>query len=153
MPLNPYVKLELQKDFRAKYVNIGMSQKVIFYRQEGLQNVTQLNFNKKINKNLQTDLINSLVWSDETDLLVFRNNLLFYQSIGEEKSLTYSLGANARFKPSFYYDSYDASISYRQLLYGNWLYGTATFGADFPKEEHFDDRIFAQIRFDIFFKQ
>lgn len=153
LPINPYVKLELQKDFRAKYVNMGVSQKFILYRQEGFQNVSQLSFNKKIGKNFQLDLINSLVWTDETDKFLARNNLVLYQDLGDERSLSYSLGANAKLSPAYYYDNYDVSLSYKQLLYANWLYGTFTAGADFPKADNFDDDKFVQIRFDIFFKE
>jgi hypothetical protein len=63
----------------------------------------------------------------------------------------YSLGAKARFSPTFHYDTYDASISSRQLLYKDCLYGTLTFGADFPKVSYFKDEKFVQFRIDMFF--
>lgn len=153
VPLNPSIKLDLQKDFTTEYVNIGLLQKIIMYRQEGLQNVSQLSFNKKWNETFQTDFVHSLVWSDETDILVLRNSIILYQDLGNERGLSYSVGANARFKPTFYYDSYDTSVSYRQRLYNDWLYGTFTVGAGFPKANNFDDEKFVQIRVDLFFKE
>ena len=153
MPLNPSLKVDLQKNFETSLINIGLSQKVIIYRQEGLQEVSQLTLNKKVNETIQTDLVNSLVWTDETDLLVLRNNFIVSQDLGNEKGLYYSIGANARFSPKFYYDSYDASISYRQLLHKDWLYGTLTLGADFPKVSNFDDEKFVQFRIDMYFKK
>lgn len=153
LPMNPYVKLEAQKEFKTKFVNMGASQKFILYRQEGLQSISQLNFNKKLNKNFQLDLVNSLVWTDDTDRILIRNNLVLYQDLGDEKSLSYSVGANAKTSTSYHYYQYDASLSYRQLLYANWLYGTFTAGADFPKEIDFDDKKFVQVRLDIFFKE
>jgi len=152
MPLNPYTKLELQKEIKMKAVDIGLSQKIIMYRQAGLQNVSQLLFTRDINENLQTDLVNSLVWSDETDILVLRNNFIVTQKLGDDKGLSYSIGANARFSPTFYYESYDASVSYRQLLHEDWLYATWTVGADFPKVSNFNDEKFIQFRIDIFFR-
>jgi hypothetical protein len=153
MPLNPYAKIELRKDINAHFLTIGLSQKVIVYRQQGLENISQLVLTKKLNSTFQTDLINSLVWTDESDTLVFRNNFVLTQTIGEEKALAYSLGANAKFSPTFYYESYDASISYKQLLYMDWLYGTWTLGADFPKASHYNDEKFVQFRIDIFFRE
>lgn len=152
MPLNPFAKLELQKDIDTKLVDISLSQKLVLYRQAGLQNISQLVLTRKLNENFQTDLINSLVWSDETDILVLRNNFVLTQNLGDEKGLSYSLGANARFSPTFYYESYDASVSYRQLIYMDWLYATWTLGADFPKVSHFNDEKFIQFRIDIFFR-
>jgi hypothetical protein len=153
MPINPNVKLDLKKDIKLKHFNIGLLQKIILYRQEGLQNISQVSLNKKLSKKLQIEQINSLVWTDETDEFVFRNALVLYQNLGDEKGMSYSIGANAKFSPTFYYDGYDASVSYRQLLYSDWLYGTATLGADFPKSEHFNDEKFVQIRLDLFFRE
>lgn len=153
MPLNPFAKIELRKDIVMNFLTIGLSQKVIAYRQQGLENVSQLAFSKKLNNTFQTDLINSLVWSDVSDTLVLRNNFILTQILGEEKGLSYSLGANAKFSPTFYYESYDASISYKQLLYMDWLYGTWTLGVDFPKASHFNDEKFVQFRIDLFFRE
>ncbi|MEA9356229.1 hypothetical protein SHI21_08450 [Bacteriovorax sp. PP10] len=153
MPLNPFAKIELRKDINAHFLTIGLSQKVIVYRQQGLENISQLVLTKKLNSTFQTDLINSLVWTDESDTLVLRNNFVLTQIIGEEKGLAYSLGANAKFSPTFYYESYDASVSYKQLLYMDWLYATWTLGVDFPKSSHFNDEKFVQFRIDIFFRE
>lgn len=153
MPLNPFGKVELRKDIQMKFLTIGLSQKFIFYRQQGLENVSQLVFSKKLNETFHTDLVNSLVWSDVSDTLVFRNNFILTQILGEEKGLSYSLGANAKFSPTFYYESYDASVSYKQLMYMDWLYATWTLGVDFPKASRFNDEKFVQFRIDIFFRE
>lgn len=153
MPINPHIKLDLKKDIKLKHFNIGLLQKLILYRQEGLQNVSQISFNKKLNPKFQVEQVNSLVWTDETDIFVFRNSVVLYQDLGDEKGMSYAIGANAKLAPAFYYDNYDASISYRQLLYSNWLYGTLTTGVNFPKADHFNDNKFVQIRMDLFFKE
>jgi hypothetical protein len=152
MPLNPSLKLDLQKDIKTKIVNVNLLQKVNYYRQEGLENISQMILNKRLTKYLQVDFLNSLVWSDQTDALILRQALSFSQEIGDEKVITYSAGANFRFRPAYYYESYDTSVSYRQLLYSNWLYGAWTAGADFPKDTHFHDEKFVQFRVDIYFK-
>jgi hypothetical protein len=153
MPLNPSVKLDFAKELKYKKYNISLSQKFIYYRQEGLQEISQILINKKLNDNFQTNFINSLVWTEVTDDFILRNNLTLNQDLGDEKTLSYSVGANAVFSPSVRYDSYDASISYRQLLYKDWLYGTLTTGIDFPRANGFKSENFVQLRFDIFFKE
>lgn len=153
MPLNPSAKIDMKKDLKFKHFNIGLSQKFNMYRQEGLQEISQVVFNKVLTETLQTDLVNSLVWSEETDRFDLRNSLVFSQNLGDEKGISYSIGANAKFSPTYYYDSYDTSISYRQLLYRDWLYGTLSVGANFPKASNFNDEKFVQIRFDIFFRE
>lgn len=152
MPLNPFAKLDLQKDIKTKHMLIGLSQKIIYYRQEGLQEISQLTLTKKFNKKVQLDFINSLVWSDETGHLIFRNNFVLYHSLGHEKGLSYSVGANTRFHP-YRYDSFDTSVSFRQLIYKDWLYATWTLGADFPKLNDYKDEKFVQFRIDLYFKE
>ena len=153
MPLNPNLKLDLLKDYKLNSINIGLLQKFIYYRQEGFQTISQLALSKKLTKKLQTDFVNSIVWSDESDEFVLRHNLLLYHNIGKEKTLTYSIGANAKFSPHYYYNNFDTSISYRQLLYHDWFYGTFTYGIDFPKYNHFHQKQFLQFRVDIFFRE
>lgn len=152
MPLNPYVKADLQKTYQLSWVNIGLSQKLILYRQEGFEEVSQVSFTKKWNQTYQTDFTNALVWTHETGKFALRHALVLTQTINSRKGLAYSVGANAKFTPTYYYNSYDTSVSYRQLLHKDWLFGTWTVGADFIKENHFNDDKFVQVRADIFFK-
>lgn len=152
MPLNPYAKLDLQKTIKGSFLDVALSQKFILYRQEGFQEISQATLTKKWNKTFQNDFINSLVWTKETGKFALRHNLILTQTINARKGLSYSVGANAQFTPTYYYNSYDASVSYRQLLHKDWLYGTWTVGADFVKENHFTDEKFVQVRVDIFFR-
>lgn len=152
MPINPFVKLNMQKDFLTRLVDINISQFFILYRQNGFQEISQLAFNKKWNERLNSELLNSLVWTDQSDAFALRNSLSLYQGLGEEKGLSYSVGANAKLAPVFYYDSYDVSFSYRQLIFSNWLYGSFTVGADFPKSNGFKNEKFVQVRGEMFFK-
>ncbi|MBC7712953.1 MAG: hypothetical protein H7177_06425 [Rhizobacter sp.] len=153
LPLNPNMKLDLEKIYKFRYIDIGLLQKFILYRQEGFQEISQLSLGKKLNSWLQADFVHSLVYTDETDHFVLRHNLVVTQDLGRERTLSYSVGANAQLSPVYNYDSYDASISYRQLVYNKWLYGSLAVGANFAKSDHFDDEKFVQIRFDIFFQK
>ena len=152
MPLNPFAKFEVQKDIKTTHMNINLSQRVFYYRQKGLEEISQLVLSKEFNKKVNLNFVNSLVWSEETDHLILRHNFILNHSLGQEKGLTYSLGVNTRFHP-YRYDSFDTSISYKQLMYKDWLFGTWTVGADFPKDNHYKDEKFIQFRLDLFFKE
>jgi len=152
MPINPFLKLNMQKDISTSFVEIDLSQSFLLYRQAGVQEISQIAFNKKWNETFHIEQINSLVWTDEKDIFELRHSLTLYQHIGDEKGLSYAIGANAKLSPTYYYDGYDASVSYRQLLYGGWLYGTYTLGADFPKADHFKNDKFVQFRLEAFFR-
>ncbi|MBY0413362.1 MAG: hypothetical protein K2Q18_04325 [Bdellovibrionales bacterium] len=152
VPLNPYAKFEIQKSVKFSFLDIGLSQKFIYYRQEGFQEISQVIFTKKWNNKFQLDFAHFLVWSEESDKFSLRHNIVFTQSLSQRKSISLSVGANAQFSPTYYYSSYDTSISYSQLLHSDWLYATATTGIDFAKDKHFNDDKFVQIRIDIFFR-
>lgn len=153
MPLNPSLKLDLQKEIPTKAFNISLLQKFLFYRQEGFQEISQISLSRKLNETFTLSQTNSLVWADENDDFLMRNGIVLSQSLAPEKALTYSIGANARLSPAFYYESYDTSVSYTQKLYQDWLYTSFTVGANFPKEKDFTDVKFVQLRLDIFFKE
>lgn len=152
LPLDPFLKLRFQKSIETQAVNIFASQKFIEYRQDGFSEITQLSFFKKMNKWFQTELINTLSWNDASDTFIHRNNLLLYQLIDDKKSMSYSAGANAKLSPTFYYDSYDVSVNYRQLIHNNWLFAYLSIGADFPKEKDFQAQKFVQFRLEVFFR-
>ena len=151
LPLNPFVKVDLQKAMELTYFNIGLSQKIFLYRQEGLQEISQATLNKLWNETISSDFIHSLIWTDQTNTFVLRNNFILYQKLDQDKLLSYSIGANAKFIPTWYYDSYDTSVNYRLLLYHKWLYATFTVGADFIKDHKFKREDFAQVRLEVFF--
>ncbi len=151
MPLNPSTKLNLNKLFKYQYVSLELAQDFILYRQEGFSEITSANLSRAWAKTLRTDFVNTLAWTDAADIFVLRNNFLIYKEIGDEKLLSYSIGANAKLSPAFYYESYDTSLSYRQLTYGDWLYGALTVGAEFPKKKNFRMEKFIQLRLEVNF--
>ncbi len=152
LPLDPFAKFRIQKNVTTSFVNISASQKFILYRQDGFEEITQLSFSKKFNEMFQLELANTLAWDDRSDQFIHRNGLVLSQNLGDEKTMSYGVGANARLAPFFYYYSYDCAISYRQLLHSNWLYGFLAVGADFPKEHNFKMEKFILGRIEIFFK-
>jgi hypothetical protein len=152
LPLDPYIKLRVQKNIKTSWVNIFASQGFFLFRQDGFQEITQLSFFRKINNRFQLELINTLSWTDRGDAFAERNNLILYHQVSDTKSLSYSAGANAKLSPTFYYDSYDASINYRQLIHKNWLFMFLSVGAEFFKEHDFQMEKFVQARLEVFFR-
>ena len=152
LPLDPFTKFRIQKNITTSFVNISAAQKLILYRQDGFQEVTQLSFSRKFNQTFQTEQTNSLSWEDKTDTFILRNSLALYQNIADEKTMSYGIGANARLSPVLFYYSYVCAITYRQLIHSSWLYASLTVGADFPKEHDFDMEKFIMGRVEVFFR-
>lgn len=152
MPIDPSVKLDFSKDFNYSLARLTLFQKFIYYRQEGYQQISQMNLARHWTNNFQTDFINSLVWTDEEDRFVLRNNLIFYYHFEDEHNLSLSLGANALFRPNFHYDSYDISLNYRRPFLYSWLFIIPSVGMEFVHEENFKREYFGQLKFEIYFE-
>jgi hypothetical protein len=152
IPLDPFIKYRVYKEVKISWMDIHFEQKFIFFRQEHFSEYTQMSFSKRINDNLTISQNNSLSWSDSDDLFVLRNSLNLGQRISDKKWLSYSIGVNAQFIPVFTYIKYDAGITYRQILYKSWLFGSAGFGADFLKLTNWNMTNFAVIRAEILFQ-
>lgn len=151
MPLNPSVKANFNKLIQLSKFSLELSQDFILYRQEGFSEITSANLSRTWSEKFRTDLVNTVAWSNKTSIFLLRNNFLAYYDLGDDKTLSYSLGANAKFKPVLHYDSYDTSLSYRQSIYDDWLYGSFTVGAEFLKSEEFRMENFVQLKLDMFF--
>lgn len=152
LPLDPFAKFRIQKNVITSYVNISAAQKFIYYRQDGFQEISQLSFSRKFNPTFQTEQANSLSWEDKTDTFILRNSLTLNQNITDKKTMSYSIGANARLSPVLHYYSYDCAISYRQLIHSKWLYASLAIGADFPKDHDFQMEKFILGRVEVFFR-
>jgi len=151
LPLDPYAKLKIYRGINTKFIDISAAQKFIYYRQDGVSEITQLSFFKQLSNKFSISLDNTLSWTDQDDIFVQRNALSLHHQIDDKKALSYSAGANAYLSPCFYYYSYDASISYRQQLYKKWLYGNLSVGADFSKSNNFDMINFILMRMEVLF--
>lgn len=152
LPLDPFAKLKFYKDFQTKIIDIHFEQMFIFYRQDYLREYTQLSFSKKINDNLSISQTNTLSWTDSDDEFFMRNSLSLGQRIDDKKGLTYSIGANAEFDPTYYYNSYDASIGYHQRLYKDWFFGSLSVGTDFQRSSDWEMSHFFVVRTEVLFK-
>ncbi|MBF0360639.1 MAG: hypothetical protein HQK49_06495 [Oligoflexia bacterium] len=152
LPLDPFAKLNIQKNIETKYINIFASQRFLLYRQDGFLEVTQLSFSKRWNAMFQSEQVNTLSWTDKYDLFFLRNNLSLQQIINERNSLFYIIGANADFTPTFFYSGYDTVINYRRLLYSDWLFMDFSIGADYPKSDKFKMQPFTLAKMQVFFR-
>lgn len=151
MPLNPSLKFNINKLITFTYFSIELSQDFILYRQEGFSEISSANISRSWSKKLRTDFINTVAWSNETSIFLLRNNFLTFYKLDEKRTLTHSIAATAKFRPVFYYDSYDSSLSLRQNLSNELLFATLSIGAEFLKEENFNMRKFVQLKLDLYF--
>lgn len=152
MPLNPSIKTNINKLLLYDYFSLELAQNFILYRQEGFSEISSVNISRSWNKDLRTDLVNSLAWTNETAHFILRNNFLLYYNLSDSKALAYSLAANAKLSPVLHYDSYDTSLNYRQRIKENWLFASIGVGAEFIKMNNFSMEKFIQARLEIHFK-
>jgi len=152
LPLDPFMKLKFFRELTTDFMHIFISQKFILYRQEGFSEVTSLSFSKKLSSFFSLEQLNSLSWQDKNDKFALRHSLSLYQRLDDRRSWVYTLGANGEISPVFNYTSYDASLAYRKLLYGQWLFGHMTLGGEFKKERDFAMTNFIQGRIVVYFK-
>ncbi len=151
LPLDPYSKLQFQKSFDLGFMNIFLYQGFFLYRQDGLQESSQISFSKKFNSFFRIEQVNSIGWTDKLDKFTPRNNLIFYYLM-DQNSINLSFGANGQLTPQMVYTSYDIIFNFRKLSYKNWFYVNYGVGADYPKVKNYNSEYFAFIRTEIFFR-
>jgi hypothetical protein len=151
LPLDPYVKLRFYKSIQMKPFDIFLEQKFIYFKQDDFQEATIISFYKKLNERFSFSQGNALSWRDADDRFVLRNSASLNHLLSTKRSLSYSIGANALLSPTIFYNLYDASIGYRQVLYKDWLLGYSSFGAEFPKSKNWEMTNFVVLRLEVLF--
>ena len=152
LPLNPYAKFKIYNKTTTRFIDIYISQKFIFYRQDGFSEISQISFSKKFFSVFSISQNNSLSWSDDDKIFTLRNSLNINHTLTEKKSISFNIGATAPFSPKFEYTSYDTSIAYNQIMYKKWILGQVSVGGDFQKSNDFKMQNFILFRLEVLFK-
>jgi hypothetical protein len=151
LPLNPFLRVTLSKDFSFKWVDIHLGQYLQYYRQENFSEYTQLSFSRRLSRKFALAQDNTLSWTASEKEFVLRNSLTLHHLISDRTFFSYGVGATALLSPSWHYVVYDVSLGARRKLYKEWLFGSLYFGGEFEKHKNWDMTSFALVKGEVVF--
>ncbi|MCB0419524.1 MAG: hypothetical protein KDD61_00915 [Bdellovibrionales bacterium] len=122
-PPQPFAKtrarhrIPLRDDFFLKLV-----QDVAWYNEEGWETHTQGAFEKALSRGKLFSFSNDLFWKDTQDYSEMTHTVSLFHPLSTEKYLTYWAGTLSELSRGLFIQTYEIGISFRQLIYKDWIY-------------------------------
>ncbi len=146
-PLDPFLRLRARRSFFFNDWELRAVQEIYEFARRSTVSTSILDLDHPITNNLLFRYGNGAEWTNENDYFNFSTGPTLFHQMTDEKALSYNIKAsgNNRFQSTF--TSYDFFVTYRQLLYKDWVYLQLTPGIQYPKIKNFERTPFVIIQF------
>lgn len=107
-----------------------------------------------VNKKLLFRLINEAIYRDLDHTFLTTNGFAFFHELSKRRSMSYLAtvnGLNPTTASTFHANSYQAYVTYRQLVYKNYMFFEYSPGVSFPRDRQFDTQLEFYFRIEIIF--
>lgn len=138
IPIDPFIRTRLFKTYFFGKWELLPAQEFFYYLREKLGETTTLNLDHPIRENILLRIENAATWYDNSDELATIHGPSLFQEITDKRAISYNLKAIGTNRPTFYIKDYYASVTYRQDLHRQWIYGEITPQINWPKEKKFE---------------
>lgn len=135
-PPAPYINL----NYRNRYVSqdeatmINFFQTFYYRTDEGFGSTTSIEPTRLITENFLIKWYNSINVGEEARGVWYESYLTLYQDLGRQRALAYQVGVYGETDWIIPYANYGGSVTYRQKMFREWLYGEVTVGMAWPRE-------------------
>ncbi|RKX34483.1 MAG: hypothetical protein DRP71_06870 [Verrucomicrobia bacterium] len=135
-PPAPYINL----NYRNRYVSKSEATMVYFYQtfyyrtDEGVGSTTTIEPTHLITEDFLIKWYNSFNVGEEAFGVRYESYLTLYQDLGRQRALAYEFGVFGETGRAIPLINYGGSVTYRQQMFREWLYGEVTVGMAWPRE-------------------
>ncbi|MBD64559.1 MAG: hypothetical protein CME62_05105 [Halobacteriovoraceae bacterium] len=151
VPPEAFARFTASRDITFKYWILKFKEQVRYVVDDGIRSTTDLNFDKRLTHKLMLRMMNQAVWTDEDYIITFENGPSLFQTISDRIGLSYHAHVISVNSPNFIVTNYILQATYRQELYGRWLFMNLTPFTNFPRENNFGRVPGFLVRFDAIF--
>jgi len=140
-PLDPYVqaRYRIVHDFSENSL-IRIKETVFWRDSEGLGSTTNIDLERRMGEDRLLRWSNMLKVSDETEDLKYDSRVILYQKLGDARAVSLTVGIRGETGAEEPVREYGGYITYRKLVYKEWLFGDLILGASGLKEEGWTER-------------
>jgi hypothetical protein len=151
LPLDPFVKSSVRRTFDINTGSLSFIQKFNFFRQNGFEEISSLDYSYEFSKTLSLGVFNSLAWTDLKDTFTIFHSMSVFSQLSERRAVNLFVSTSAVTKPVISYDQYTTGFSYRQLIHKTWLFAQLGSGVVFLKSEGFNSKPYFEVKTDLIF--
>ena len=138
----PYVNI----NYRYRYLSddqkllISFYESVYYRTDEGVGSRTTIEPGYLVGEDWLVRWYNTFEFGETPQGVIWQSTLSIYQDLKRNRAIAYEFGAFEETGRPIPWVNYGASITYRQRMFHDWLFGEFTLGVQFPREEPGWDR-------------
>lgn len=151
VPPKAFVRLTAKRDFMLTNWLLKVREQVKWVNTTGVTSTLNIDFDRGLTRKWLLRMVNDTLWNDQDYIVTFENGPSLFQRIDKKKAMSYHAHAITVNKPEFLVANYLLQVTYRQELYGKWLFMNLTPFANFPREKNFHRTPGFIVRFDAIF--
>ncbi|MBL7665080.1 MAG: hypothetical protein JNM93_08095 [Bacteriovoracaceae bacterium] len=144
--LNPFVRLRGRRSFLlTENLEMRFIQELYEFLETGAETRSTLDFDYPLGSNMLFRFGNNAIWTDELDYFTYSNGPSLYKKLSHKRALGIHARASGDNSNGSTYTNYELFVSYRQLIYKDWIFAELTPGLSYPKALDFQQVAFIKI--------
>ncbi len=145
----PFIRLRMKQNITFGNWLFRPESETLWIDTEGTVSRLDLDFDYRISDDYLFRFANFTKWNDQDYIFEFSNGPSLFQKVNDKTALSYNARAASSNTPSQAVNNYILSIGYRQLLYKEWFFWTASPVLEFPREQRFQRTPSFNIRIEV----
>ncbi len=137
IPIVIFSKFRAKKSIKFKKWVFKINEQLKWVNSRGITSDLDLDFDRRLSKTFLFRMVNNTFWNDQDYIVRFENGPSLFQKIDEKRALSYHAYIVSVNKPSLVVDNYLLQLTYRQIIYSNWVFMNVTPFLHFPRAENF----------------
>ena len=137
MEPDAFIRARVSKVFPMDPWSLKLSQDVYWFVRDGPGEVTQVRFSRRLNDSYLFRASTRGKWDESHDGITVGQAFALYHEVSVRRAIRYTVSAAMPTSPSTVMDEYNAIVTWRQLVRGDWLYVEVEPNASFPRERDY----------------
>ncbi|MBE2215708.1 MAG: hypothetical protein IAE82_17680 [Opitutaceae bacterium] len=154
-PLDPYVQARYRIVHNFSENSLVRIKETVFWRDsEGLGSTTNVDLERRMGDDRLLRWSNMLKVSDDTEDLKYDSRVILYEKLSDIRAVSLTLGIRGETGAEVPVREYGGYITYRKLVYKEWLFGDIILGASGLREDEWSERklaFYGGVGFEFFF--
>lgn len=154
LPLDSFIRFTLRRRFQLTDTwRMGIRHSVYHFHSNGFGARSRFRVGRPLTDNLFFTNTTEMQWQNQGALLELDNIVALRQRLNEKATATYRTGIFVEEHPDPHTQSYFVDLTYRQLLYKDWVYGVVRPAITWEEETDFEAVTSLTLRLELFFRE
>lgn len=153
-PPNPFWRFQASRQWQlTEYWSTRFHQRVYWYLDDGLGETSELYFERPLSPNVLFRAKSEAEWNKNEDKFDFAQIFSILQRIDMRRAAEWQIGVLGESQPTARTTDYFANVTYRRLLYKDWLFYELTPELLFPRSDSFKPNPSISIGIEVIFAE